>query len=201
MTYTLNTELNGIEIAFDEKPGEAVREALKQSGFRWHKARRIWYAKNTPARLELVQGLEASGEAPEAQGEAKPAAPAPANRYGVVVGDIFAASWGYDQTNVDYFQVVELVGTSSVRVVEVWPEIVEASPVSGMSEDRTYKIDRTPQPRAGRSVFIKDQEHGDLKRLKSYRQDGTHPQFKLSSFADAYYCDPGEDRQYVSWYA
>ena len=96
-----------------------------------------------------------------------------------------------------------MVGSSSVRVREVNPPVIEDKATGPMSCDRVYDIRNTGEllPPSPSSVFIKDQEHGDLKRLKSYRQDGTHPRFKLSSFADAYYCEPGEDRQYVSWYA
>jgi len=32
------------------------------------------------------------------------------------VGDILYSSWGYDQTNVDFYQVVELVGKKSVKI-------------------------------------------------------------------------------------
>ena len=43
MTITKNTNYNSYEIAFDAKPDEATREILKASGYRWHKARAIWY--------------------------------------------------------------------------------------------------------------------------------------------------------------
>lgn len=35
------------------------------------------------------------------------------------VGDILVCSWGYEQTNVDYYQVVSLVGKSSVEIKRV----------------------------------------------------------------------------------
>ena len=35
------------------------------------------------------------------------------------VGDILRSSWGYDQTNIDYFVVLELVGKCSVKVAEI----------------------------------------------------------------------------------
>ena len=45
MTYTItnNPQFNSIEIAFDGKPSEAVRDALKTLRFRWHQAKKIWY--------------------------------------------------------------------------------------------------------------------------------------------------------------
>jgi hypothetical protein len=35
------------------------------------------------------------------------------------LGDILVASWGYDQTNIDYYQVVALVGTTKVRLRKI----------------------------------------------------------------------------------
>ena len=68
--------------------------------------------------------------------------------------------------------------------------------------DRTYKLTNELLPPAHHSVFIKDQENGDLKRLKSYAADGkSNPQFYLSSFADAYYCEGDTITKYESWYA
>lgn len=32
------------------------------------------------------------------------------------VGDILVSSWGYDQTNIDYYQVVRVVGAHSVEI-------------------------------------------------------------------------------------
>lgn len=121
------------------------------------------------------------------------------NEFGIQVGDIFKATWGYDQTNVDFFQVVALAGSSSVRVVEVEPPIVKESyGDSGMSVDRVYKISRELLPPVSRSVFIKNNTKGDLKRL-TYGYSGT-VSFKLSSYATANYCEPGNLKVYESWY-
>lgn len=202
-TISTNAAYNSIEISFDVKPSAAVRDALKALRFRWHGVKRVWYgyADEATAR-EAIDA--ASGNAPQKAAVAQQSheAPAKVNKYGVKVGDLFRASWGYEQTNNDFFQVVELVGASSVRVREVFPEIVSTKAVSSMSEDRTIKVSRKMLPAAPRSVFIKDQERGDLKRLKSYAADGvSDPQFNLSSFADAYYCTPGTDLTiYESWY-
>lgn len=37
----------------------------------------------------------------------------------VKVGDIFRSSWGYDQTNIDFYQVVALVGSKMAEVREI----------------------------------------------------------------------------------
>lgn len=122
-------------------------------------------------------------------------------KFNVQVGDIFCAQWGYEQTNADFFQVIKIVGESSVRVVEI--ELTAEKHYTGnMSADCIYQIDRSPKPRKAQSTFIKDQINGDLKRMKSYSADGkSNPQIKITSFADAYICVPGSCITYESWYA
>ena len=56
-TYTINTELGGIEITFDEKPSDEVREEMKSAGFRWHKVKKVWYAKQNAERIRLAERL------------------------------------------------------------------------------------------------------------------------------------------------
>ena len=45
MNYTItnNTKFNSLEITFDGKPSEAVRDALKGLRFRWHGQKKVWY--------------------------------------------------------------------------------------------------------------------------------------------------------------
>lgn len=68
--YKINQELDGIEIIFTEKPEAATLDALKSAGFRWHRAKKLWYAKNTAERMALVEkiadGQQTTTEAPKA---------------------------------------------------------------------------------------------------------------------------------------
>ena len=123
------------------------------------------------------------------------------NRFGVSVGDVFICSWGYEQTNVDFYQVVSLVGESSVRVRQVAPEILEESPTGPMSGEYTYKLTHEPLPPVTRSLFIRDQEKGDLKRLKCFDREGKYPVFSVSSYADATKVSKDTITTYESWYA
>lgn len=204
MTYNINRNenYNSLEISFTEKPSDTIREALKALKFRWHNQKKVWYGRAAEAEL-----LKALGEAPEQTPTKKTAKKAEkANKYGVKVGDLFCASWGWEQTNVNFFQVVALVGECSVRVREVCPPIVEEKAVSGMSADYTYKLTHEILPPARSSVFIKDQENGDLKRIKpGYDKDPekalANCYFYLDTFADAHKCNGETTTQYVSWYA
>ena len=201
-TLTVNKELNGIEIRFDCKPISSTLESLKKSGFRWHRQKKFWYAKQTPERIELAQSITDGKEIKTVTSKEKAEKK---NVFGVKVGDIFSASWGYEQTNNDFFQVIALVGEKSVRVREVNPPIVRRDPVSGMAEDRVYKITGEILPPSPHSVFIKDQEKGDLKRIKpGYFQDEEEAKnncyFDISSYASAYKCNGEIKKVYESWY-
>ena len=120
------------------------------------------------------------------------------NNYGVKIGDIFSASWGYDQTNYNFFQVVKLCGKQSVRVREVSLPVVNSQSVGFLAETNTYRIPEGEMLPAipYRSVFIKDQENGDLKRIRKY---GENICFNLSSFTDAYLEKDLEIECYESW--
>lgn len=54
-----------------------------------------------------------------AQRKADQRAAKKAFRHSVQVGDIFYTCWGYEQTNVEYFQVVELRGKKQILVREI----------------------------------------------------------------------------------
>lgn len=58
LNVTLNNELNGIELKFDEKPDDSTLSKIRDNGFRWSVKRRIWYAKQTNDRLAFVNALD-----------------------------------------------------------------------------------------------------------------------------------------------
>lgn len=58
----MNQEQNGIEVSFDAKPDREVIEALKEAGFRWHHAKKLWYAKQTQDRINLVSMLSGTDD-------------------------------------------------------------------------------------------------------------------------------------------
>ena len=220
----INEELNGIEIYFAVYPLKGTRETLKKEGFRWNHKKGCWYAKRgiitnstadvmvetsikdyemiaarTGEKVERIQKTETEDKPAKTK---KPAAKKaePVNKYGVKVGDFFNISWGYEQTNVNWFQVVALVGAQSVRVKEVYPEYdAETEGNAPMAEDRIYKLDRSKMaPVRSGGIFIKDSENGDLKKVQLSKWDGK-PYIKISDyFADLKTGDTC--KEYVSWY-
>ena len=199
--YRINEEKNGVEIVFSAKPAEEIRYELKENGFRW--GRGYWWAKQTPERLalaekltgekaETITGTKAEKETPKAE---------KINKYGIKVGDIFHMSWGYDQTNNNFFQVVALVGETSVRVKDVNPKITETKAVCSMAEDRTVEINGEMCAPSAFSVFIKDQEHGDRKlvQVETWTKE-KRPYIKVGNHW-ATLCNHGTMKVYESWYA
>ena len=65
-TITDNVEHGSLEITFDGKPSESVRDVLKENKFRWHKAKKVWYGYGN--REDIRNDLRAAYEA-----ETKPA--------------------------------------------------------------------------------------------------------------------------------
>ena len=62
MTYeiTQNTQYGSIEVYFDGKPAQAIRDALKLLRFRWHGVKKCWYgfAAETTVRNTILEACE-----------------------------------------------------------------------------------------------------------------------------------------------
>lgn len=190
---TKNEAFKSIEIAFDGKPSEAVRDALKALKFRWHGVKKIWYgyADEEAVKTAIENALNGIKTAPKAKKAEK------VNKFGVKVGDVFYMNWGYEQTNVDFYQVTELIGEQSVRIVHVHPEIVRTENEGFMCGTYTYNI--TPEPmKKDYGVHLKDKDKGDVKRVL---KRGESLYLNMSSYANAYKIPFGERTEYVSWYA
>ena len=54
VTLRHNSEKNGIEIKFPDKPNVAERDKLKAAGFRWSKFSKVWYKQINPAALAFA---------------------------------------------------------------------------------------------------------------------------------------------------
>jgi hypothetical protein len=126
--------------------GKAERPAFNYR-FR-SEARRAAYV------AEFFADVAASVKAKEERKAAKKAALAGPNP--LQVGDVLRSSWGYDQTNIDYYEVVELVGKRSVKIREIGGEAIETGFMSGIS---------TPKPGSyiGPAVVKRVDENGSAK--------------------------------------
>ena len=73
-TITDNNEFGSLEITFDGKPSEAIRNVLKDNKFRWHGKKGVWYGKGE--RADIVKALQEVYNA-EAKAEVKTEETAP----------------------------------------------------------------------------------------------------------------------------
>jgi len=101
------------------------------------------------------------------------------NRANVKVGDIFHTSWGYDQTNVGFFQVIEKPTQARVLV----------RPISMQLEDDGYMSARVKP--------VKDSFIGEHKKCTiDYNGNLARVDFDHTG----YLCEAGKS-YYKSWYA
>lgn len=75
-TMTLNSEKNGIEIRFDNKPAQDILEALSKAGFRWSRPQKMWYARQTPGRIDLARRIVGEAQDAGSQNAEQPVAKA-----------------------------------------------------------------------------------------------------------------------------
>ena len=185
MKLVYNNECNGIELYFEEKPLKNILDMLKLNKFRWHNLKKCWYAKNTDKNIEVANKIM--------DGKIETTTPAAENALGIKVGDIFYMSWGYEQTNVDFFRVKELRGKTQVVLQEVNLKMTQDKYVSGMSADR--KFSTQDYSLLENSCFVKDNEKGMIKRILGTKEN---PYINMTSYANAYKYDGRE--LYESWY-
>jgi hypothetical protein len=100
------------------------------------------------------------------------------------VGDIYYSSWGYEQTNIDFYQIIEVKGQYAT-FQEICSKDVEGSYYShGM---------------ACMVVPIKDSFHGEPIKKKMKFSDNS-ASCSLSSFQYLSYYTHGSKGLYKSWY-
>ena len=136
-----NEEKQGEELYFDSKPNYDIIKELKQNGYKWHNTKKCWYRK-----------LNYTGTGAEKT-----------NYLGVKVGDIFCFSWGYEQSNIDYFQVIALKGTKQVVIREIAYEITENTNFD------SYKVTACKDRFLKDSQFITDNEKGAVKQVRGLK--------------------------------
>jgi hypothetical protein len=102
----------------------------------------------------------------------------------VKVGDIFVNSWGYDQTNVDYYQVVSYKG----KTVEL--REIASQEVAGTSGYMCCEV------RPVKDAFLKNSE-SFKKRITASYDDKPYISFEYGSGSLV----EGDKTNYCSWYA
>lgn len=90
--------------------------------------------------------------------------------HNVKIGDVFRCSWGYDQTNIDYYEVTKVIGA-----------MVEICEIGQMSEETGFMSGECV-PETGRYI-------GKPMR-KKVSMYGDSPSIRITSFSSAYRIEP-----------
>lgn len=76
--------------------------------------------------------------------------------HGLAVGDIVYSSWGYEQTNVDFFEVVRVPSGRSAVVRKIEQEIIESAPgsMSGKTTPKPGQFEATAKEATHRAAGL-----------------------------------------------
>lgn len=92
-----------------------------------------FFFRTAEQRMRWVAGLFSAATSAVKYNAEKAAAKAAARAkpHGLQVGDVLRSSWGYDQTNVDFYQVTALVGSQTVEYRPIGQESEETHYLQG----------------------------------------------------------------------
>lgn len=174
-TYTLHLDRSDIGLMVYTKPAPNPGQILCK-GFIGKAGKPTWYYRfrnQTELDNYVNQQITSRTYSIEAKAKAKAEQSAPAE---VQVGDVFEACWGYDQTNIDYYQVTKVISDKTVEIRRI----------SSVSWETDYM--------QGRSVPSLDNFIGApmRKRIRSCSYGGGAA-VRITSFYDAYKMKPVVD--------
>lgn len=86
------------------------------------------------------------------------------NKYGVKVGDIFYTSWGYDETHINFYQVVRVTAAAA----EVVPIVAEAVEQNGPGGDQVVPTNLVKDWDVLIRVSREDKRKSKLCKFKRY---------------------------------
>lgn len=78
-----------------------------------------------------------------------------AKGHGLAVGDILRSSWGYEQTNIDYYEVTKLLGRVMVEIRKIGAESVETLWCQGKSVPMTGHYIGEPMRKAAKNGSVR----------------------------------------------
>ena len=106
------------------------------------------------------------------------------NKYGVKVGDVFHSSHGYNMTMNDFYQVIEVIGFSKIRVREL----------------KRQNVDDDGYGQVGHERMLYNEFNERTPAMMKFVQKSTYnykPYIKISDYEHAYLMKPEEyDKEY-----
>ena len=116
------------------------------------------------------------------------------NNKSVKIGDIFVISWGYEQTNADFYRVKAKRGKTQLIVQGVDLEIDKVDCISSMAGN--YKYNKAHFMLKDNDVFINDNAKGKIVKLDQFYTD--RPCFRINGHIATPY---NNETVYESFYA
>lgn len=86
--------------------------------------------------------------------KAKLAAERKASGRGLELGDVLVSSWGYDQTNTDYYEVTKLIGEKQVEIRMIGAQVEETGWLCGQSVPAPGKFVGEPMVKLARNGCV-----------------------------------------------
>ena len=110
--YTLSIDNQDLAIQVYYKDGAVIGGLC----FVGKAVKPTWYYrfKSIEQRLaEVDKTIKNVSERLERKNQAKASKAVASANHGVKIGDVFRSSWGYDQTNIDYYEVIAVTGKTA----------------------------------------------------------------------------------------
>lgn len=121
-----------------------------------------WFKDAERRRAWVAQCFARAASAADRMGKARAEkAAARAKPHALQVGDVLVCSWGYDQTNIDYYEVTALVGSQMVEYRRIGCQSTQTGHMQG---------DSVPAPGQyiGEAKRARVSEYGERDSIKVY---------------------------------
>jgi len=147
--------------------GRELAGKFHAKAFGGKRAKCDWYIafRTTEGRdkhiAEWMNGQRAT-KAYKAESRAKRAA-APR---GLEVGDILDCMWGYDQTNIDYYQVTALIGENMVEIREIGCQSEETGWLQGKSVPAINKFIGEPMRKIAKNGSVRITSYSSASKMQ-----------------------------------
>ena len=96
------------------------------------------------------------------------------------VGDVLRCSWGYDQTNIDYYQVTKLVGKTMVEIRQIAGHSVDTAWMQGESAPQVGAFIGKPMRRKAIGDGVRVNSFSSALKMKPVAEVGNAKMYESS---------------------
>ena len=174
----------GLEIYRDPALPVAMAFAGKRAKPDWH----YRYASEDRLATKIAEYTESINRYAKAKIEKREAVKK--WKHDVKVGDIFRSSWGYEQTNIDYYEVTKLIGAHYAEIREICQERTQTESMQGDCVPVPGKYVTEPDYTAEKVNGVYPRKEIEPRRVRIQGSGTSEPHFKVASYASAYRIKP-----------